>query len=130
MPSYSSTELTSHCTLQTHMPISNCYSQADMRASVDFGQSLYTILDSIRMKIAPNMVSASPVVSSAFHSASPVYSRVEESSANTHASSTNRSNIDKGSDTKLTIDDLLVKYRRKLEAIHLKMERLSWLVTM
>jgi hypothetical protein len=42
MPSHSSTELASHCTLQTHMPMSNCYSQADMRGSADFGLSLYT----------------------------------------------------------------------------------------
>jgi hypothetical protein len=49
MPSYSSTELASHCTLQTHMLMSNCYSQADMRASADFGQLLYTTSDSIRM---------------------------------------------------------------------------------
>jgi hypothetical protein len=71
--------------------MSNCYSWADMRASTDFDQSLFT---------AP-----------AFHSASPVYSRIEESSANTSASSTNRSDIDKGSDTKLNIEDLSVEYR-------------------
>jgi hypothetical protein len=93
-----------------------------MRASADFGQSLYTAPDSIRMLIAPNMVSSQPVASSMFHPASPVYSRVEESSANTPASSTNRSNIDKGADTKLTIEDLPVEYCRKLKAIHMKME--------
>jgi hypothetical protein len=49
MPSYSSTELASHCTPRTHMLMSNCYSQADMRASADFGQLLYTPSDSIRM---------------------------------------------------------------------------------
>jgi hypothetical protein len=93
-----------------------------MRASADFGQSLYTAPDSIRMEIALNMGSSPPVVSSTFHSASPVYSRVEESSANTPASSTNRFNIDKGSDTELTIEDLPVEYRWKFEAINLKME--------
>jgi hypothetical protein len=30
--------------------------------------------------------------------------------------------MDKGSDTELTIEDLLVEYRQKLEAINLKME--------
>jgi hypothetical protein len=74
------------------------------------------------MEIAPNMVSAPPVASSAFRSASPVYSRVEESSTNTPASSTNRSDIDKGSDTRLTIEDLPIEYCQKLKAIHLKME--------
>jgi hypothetical protein len=122
VPPYSSTELASHCTPQSHMSMSNCYSQADMRASADFGQSLYTTPDSITMEIAPNMVSAPPVASSAFHSASPVYSWVEESSGNTPASSTNRSDINKGSNTKLTIEDLLVEYRQKFEAINLKME--------
>jgi hypothetical protein len=61
-------------------------------------------------------------MSSVFHSASPVYGRVEESSTNTRAFSTNRYDIDKGSDTKLTIEDLLVEYRRKLKAINLKMK--------
>jgi hypothetical protein len=37
VPPYSSTEPASHCTPQTHMPMSNCYSQADMRASANFG---------------------------------------------------------------------------------------------
>jgi hypothetical protein len=119
---HSSTEPASHFTPQTHMPMSNCYSRADMRALTDFSQSLYTAPDSIRMKIAPNMISSPPVASSVFHSASPVYSRVEESSANTPASSTNRSNIDKGSNTELTIEDLPVEYRRKFKAINLKME--------
>jgi hypothetical protein len=68
------------------------------------------------------MLSSPPIASSAFHLASPVYSRIEESSANTPASSTNRSNIDKGSDTKLTIEDLPVEYRWKFKAISLKME--------
>jgi hypothetical protein len=93
-----------------------------MRVSIDFDQSLYTTPYLIRMEIAPNMVSSPPVASSAFHSASPVYSRVEESSLNTPTSSTNRSDIDKGSDTELTIEDLPVEYRWKLEAINLKME--------
>jgi hypothetical protein len=122
VPPYSSTELASHCTPQTHILMSNCYSRANMRASADFGQSIYTASDSIRMEIAPNMVSSPPVASSMFHSASPVYSRAEESLANTPASSTNRSNIDKGSDTELTIEDLPVEYRQKFEAINLKME--------
>jgi hypothetical protein len=74
------------------------------------------------MEIVPNMVSSPPVASSMFHSASPIYSRVEESSANTPASSTNRSDIDKGNDIKRTIVDLPVEYRRKFEAINLKME--------
>jgi hypothetical protein len=112
------------------MPMSNCYSRADMRASADFGQSLYTAPDSIRMEIAPNMVSSPPIASSAFHSTSPIYSRVEESSANTPVSSTNRSDINKGSDTKLTIEDLPVEYRRKFEAINLKMEEAFMLVIM
>jgi hypothetical protein len=100
VPPYSLTELVSHCTSQSHTPMSNCYySQDDMRASVNFDQSLYTPLDLIIMEIASNMVSSQPVVSSMFHSASPIYSRVEESSANTPASITNRSNIDKGPDT-------------------------------
>jgi hypothetical protein len=93
-----------------------------MRASADFSPSLYTAPDSIRMDIAPNMVSSQPIGSSAFHSASPVYSRVEESSTNTPTSSTNSSDIDKGSDTELTIENLSVEYRQKLEAICLKME--------
>jgi hypothetical protein len=62
------------------------------------------------------------VESSAFYSASPVYSRIEESPANTPASSTNRSDIDKGFDTELTIEYLSVEYRQKFEAINLKME--------
>jgi hypothetical protein len=37
VPPYSSIELALHCTLQSHMPMGNCYSQADMRASTDFG---------------------------------------------------------------------------------------------
>jgi hypothetical protein len=114
VPLYSSTEPTSYCTPQTHMLMSNCYSRADTRALADFGQSLYTTLVLIRMEIAPTTISPQPIASSAFHSASPVYSRVEESSANTPTSSINRSDIDKGSDTKLTIEDLPVEYRRKL----------------
>jgi hypothetical protein len=106
VPPYSSTEPTSHCTPQTHMPMSNCYSRADIRASANFGQSLYTAPNSIRMEIAPNMVSSPPIASSAFHLASSVYSRAEESSANTPASSTNRSDFDKGSDTEMTIEDM------------------------
>jgi hypothetical protein len=70
VPPYSSTEPTP----QTHMLMSNCYNQADMRASANFSQSLYTAPDSIRMEIAPNMVSLAPIASSAFNSASPVYS--------------------------------------------------------
>jgi hypothetical protein len=93
-----------------------------MRALVDIGQSLYTAPDSIRMEIASNMVSSPPVASSTFHSALLIYSRVEESLANTPTSSTNRSNIDKGSDPALTIEDLPVEYHRKFEAINLKME--------
>jgi hypothetical protein len=122
VPPYSSTEPVSHCAPQTHMPMSINYSRADMRALADFGQSLYTAPDSIRMEIARNIVSSPHIVSSVFHLASPIYSRIEESSANTPASSTNRSDIDKGSDTELTIEDLSVEYRRKLEAINLKME--------
>jgi hypothetical protein len=71
---YSSIEPTSHCAPQTHMPMSNYYSRANMRAPVDFGQSLYITPDSIRMDIALNMVSSPPIASSMFHSASPVYS--------------------------------------------------------
>jgi hypothetical protein len=74
------------------------------------------------MEIAPNTVSSPPIVSSTFHSASPIYSRVEESSANTPASNTNRSDINKGSDTKLTIEDMPVEYCQKLKAICLKKE--------
>jgi hypothetical protein len=74
VPPYSSIELASHCTPQTHMPMSNCYSRTDMRASADFGQLLYTASNSIRMKIAPNMILAPSVVSSVFHSTSHVYS--------------------------------------------------------
>jgi hypothetical protein len=117
-PLYSLTELASHYTPQSHMSMGNCYSQANMRASANFGQSLYTTQDSIRMEIAPSP----PIVSSAFHLASPIYSRVEESLANTPASSTNRSDVDKGFDTKMTIEDLPIEYRWKLEVINLKME--------
>jgi hypothetical protein len=74
VPPYSSIELTSRCIPQTYMPMSNYYSRADMRATTDFGQSLYTVPNSIRMEIAPNMVSSPPVASSAFNSASPIYS--------------------------------------------------------
>jgi hypothetical protein len=74
VPPYSSIEHASHCTPQTHMSMSNCYSRADMRASADFDQSLYTAPDSIRMEIAQNMVSSPPVASNTFHSASHVYS--------------------------------------------------------
>jgi hypothetical protein len=93
-----------------------------MRVLADFSQSLYAVPDPIRMEIAQNMVSAPPIVSSAFHSASPIYSRVEEGSANTPASSTNMSDINKGSNIELTIEDLPVEYHQKFEAIHLKME--------
>jgi hypothetical protein len=122
VPPYSSTESASQCTPQTHMSMSNCYSQTDMRASTDFSQSLYTTPDSIRMEIALNMVSLPPIASSVFHSASPIHSRVEESSASTNASSTSRFDIDKGSGTKLTIGDLSVEYRQKFKAINLKIE--------
>jgi hypothetical protein len=122
VPPYSSTEPALHCTPQTHMSMSNCYSRADMRVLADFSQSLYDVPDPIRMEIAQNMVSAPPIVSSAFHSASPIYSRVEEGSANTPASSTNMSDINKGSNIELTIEDLPVEYHQKFEAIHLKME--------
>jgi hypothetical protein len=71
------------------------------------------------MEIASNTISSQPIASSAFHLAS---SRVEESSANTPTSSTNRSDVNKGSNTKMTIEDLPVEYRRKLKAINLKME--------
>jgi hypothetical protein len=74
------------------------------------------------MDISPNMVTSPPVASSMFHSASPVYSRVEESSANTLASSTNRSDIGKGSDTELTTEDMPVEYHHKFKAINMKME--------
>jgi hypothetical protein len=74
------------------------------------------------MEIAPNTVSWQPIVSSMFHLASPVYSQVEESSANTPTSSTNRFDMDKGFDTKLTVEVLPVEYRQKFEAINLKME--------
>jgi hypothetical protein len=109
IPPYSSTELASHCTSQTHMSMHNYYSQVDMRASTDFDQLLYTASNSIRMEITPNMVSSQPITSNMFRSTSPIYSRVEESSAYTPASSTNRSDIDKGSDTELTIEDLPVE---------------------
>jgi hypothetical protein len=45
-----------------------------MKAPANFGQSLYTALDSIRIEIASNMVSSPHVPSSMFHSTSPVYS--------------------------------------------------------
>jgi hypothetical protein len=122
VPPYSLTKPATHCKPQAHMPMSNCDSQADMRASTDFDQSLYAAPDSIRMEIASNIVSSPPITSSAFHLASPVYSRVEKNSANTPASSTNRSHIDKSFDTKLTIEDLPVEYHWKFEAINLKME--------
>jgi hypothetical protein len=59
------------------------------------------------------MVSVPPIASSVFHLTSPIYSRVEEGSANTPAPGTNRSNFDKGSDTKLSIEYLLVEYQRE-----------------
>jgi hypothetical protein len=74
VPPYSLIDAASHCTSQTHMPMSNCYSRADMRDLADFGQSLYTPPDSIRMEIAPNMISSPPAASSVFHSPSLVYS--------------------------------------------------------
>jgi hypothetical protein len=49
VPPYSLTEPASYCTPQTHMPMSDCYSWADTRASTAFGQSLYTTPDLIRM---------------------------------------------------------------------------------
>jgi hypothetical protein len=67
VPPCSSTESTSHCTPQTLMPMSNCYSRAGMKASADFDQSLYAAPDSIRMEIALNMVSSPPVASSMFN---------------------------------------------------------------
>jgi hypothetical protein len=62
------------------------------------------------MEIAPNMVSAPHVASSAFHSASLDYSRVEEGSANTPTPAIIRSDFDKGSNMELTIEDLPVEY--------------------
>jgi hypothetical protein len=92
------------------MSISNCYSRTDLRTSANFGQSLYTTLDPIRIEIAPNMISAPPIASSAFHLASLVYSRVVEGSTNTPALGTNMFDFDKGFDTKMIIEDLLVEY--------------------
>jgi hypothetical protein len=74
VPPYSSTEPASHCTQQIHKLMSNYYSRTDLRTLTDFDQSLYTTPDSIRIEIAPNMVSAPPIMSSVFHLASPVYS--------------------------------------------------------
>jgi hypothetical protein len=68
------------------------------------------------------MVSAPHVASNTFHSTSSFYSRVEESSANTPTPSTNRYDFNKGSDTKLTIEDLPVEYRQELEVQQWKME--------
>jgi hypothetical protein len=90
VPPYSSTELASHCTPQTHMTMSNCNSWADMRVLSDFGPSLYTAPDSIRVEIATNMASAPLIESNTFHSASLVYGWVEESLANTPTPGTNR----------------------------------------
>jgi hypothetical protein len=78
VPPYSSTKPASYCTPQTLMLMSNCYSQVDMRALADFDQSLYTAPDSIRMKIAPNIISSPPVASSAFHSASHVITELKK----------------------------------------------------
>jgi hypothetical protein len=86
VPPYSSTELATYCTPQTHMPMSNCYSRVDMRASADFSQSLYTAPDSIGMEIASNMVSSPPVASSTFHSASLVVSTLQTGYPRVHAS--------------------------------------------
>jgi hypothetical protein len=93
-----------------------------MRASTYFNQSLYPTLNSIRMEIVPNMISAPLVASSVFHSAPPVYSQGEENSANTSAPGTNMSDFDKSSDTELTLEDLLVECRQELEAQQLKLE--------
>jgi hypothetical protein len=70
------------------------------------------------------MASAPPVASSAFYSASPIYSRVEEGSANTPAPGNNRPDFDKGSNTELAIEDLSMEYQRELEAQRLKLEDL------
>jgi hypothetical protein len=91
-----------------------------MRASSDFGQSLYTAPDTIRMEIAPNMVSAPHVASKSLHLASPIYNQVEENLANTLALCTNGSNFYKG--IKLTIEDLPLEYCQELEAQRLKLE--------
>jgi hypothetical protein len=96
VPPYSSNEPVSHCTSQIHMSMSNCYSWTDLRTSADFDQSLYTALNSIKMEIAPNMISAPHVASSVLYLASPIYSRVEEYSVNTLAPGTSRSDFDKG----------------------------------
>jgi hypothetical protein len=93
-----------------------------MRASADFDQSLYIAPCSIRMEIAPRMVSTLHVVSSTFNSASSMYSQVEDNSANTPIPSTNRSDFDEGSNTELTIEDLLVEYRKELKIQRWKME--------
>jgi hypothetical protein len=124
VPPYSSTEPISHCTPQARMLMSNCYSQVDIRDSANFGQSLYTTLDSIRMKIALNMVLAPPVASSAFHLDSPVSSRVEESSANTPAPGISKSNFNKDNNIKPTYDRLTEEDRKVLEAYRVEVDEL------
>jgi hypothetical protein len=104
------------------MLMSNYYSRTDMRVSTSFGHSLYNAPYSIRMEIALSMISAPHVVSSMFHSASPIYCRVEENSGNTPGAGTNRFDFNKGSYTKLTLKDLLVEYCQELEAQQQKLE--------
>jgi hypothetical protein len=94
VPPYSLIVFASHCTPQTHMSMSNCYSRTDMRASIDFGQPSYSTPGSIGLDIAPNMFSAPHDVPSTFHSASPVYSRIDENSTNTPTSGTIRSDFE------------------------------------
>jgi hypothetical protein len=93
----------------------------------DFGQSLYTTPNSIRMEIAPNMVFASPIASSAFHSASPVYSRVEESSANVPTPDINGSDFNKDDNIKPTYDSLMEEDCKVLEAYRMEVDGLFFL---
>jgi hypothetical protein len=124
VPPYSSAKLASHCTPQIHMSMSNCYSRTDMRASTNFSQSLYTAPDSIRMEIASNMILAPPIVSSVFHSASPIYNRVEESLANTPALGINRSDFNKDNNIKPTYDSLTEGDCKVLDANCVKVDEL------
>jgi hypothetical protein len=124
VPPYSLAEPASHCTPKIHMPMSNCYSRTDIKASVDFGRSLYTIPDSIRMKITPNMVLAPPIAFSVFHSASPIYSRVEKSSTNTPSPGINGSDFNKDNNIKTTYDGLMEEDCKALEAYRAKVDEL------
>jgi hypothetical protein len=76
------------------------------------------------MEIASNMILAPPIVSSVFHSASPIYNRVEESLANTPALGINRSDFNKDNNIKPTYDSLTEGDCKVLDANCVKVDEL------